>query len=168
MRPEFAVEGHGWNISFQRRVGKSNRGALPCLPLAPAPDRLRVLVPLAEGEAFWIAVLAEPGIVVQGHAGPHQLRVVVVSQGIGQRVLRAIDGMLLGACWAPLDASSIARAGHRDEVGIDGLTIRLESDGWSQQVAVVPATPALYESLSGFPMPHAASEEESYRGWRLP
>jgi hypothetical protein len=166
MRPETAVAGHGWNVSFQRRVGKDNLGALPCLLLSPASDRLRVLVPLRDGEALWVAVLAEPTITLEGYAGPYRLRASVVSQSIGHQSLLALDGILVGERWAPLDATSLPRASCRNEIDIDGLTIRLGSDSWSQELAVVLATPALYESVSGFPLPQATFD--SYGGWRLP
>jgi hypothetical protein len=168
MGPKFAVEGHGWSASFQRRIGTSNRGALPCFVLLSVSDCSRVLVPVRDGEALWVAILGASDIKLDGRAGSYQLRTNIVSQDIGQQTLCMLDAIRLTDASVPIDSASIPRAASRDELETDGLTIHLEREGWTHELSVVLATPMLYESLSGFPLPQPTSEQDAYRGWRLP
>jgi hypothetical protein len=170
MEPQFAIAGPGWNVSFQRRVGAANRGALPFVALDSPSDRARVLVPLRAGEALWIAVMADPAIVVDGHAGEDSLRVVELSQANDGSVLRALDAVLRLNRSLPLDSASIECADDRNKIGEDPLTIVLKNplQGTVQWIAIVPATPGIYEALSGLPAPRPSTERDEYGGWRLP
>jgi hypothetical protein len=172
MQPKFAVDGAGWSVSFQRRVGAANRGAIPWVALDSPSGRMRVLIPLRAGEALWIAVLSAPAVVVEGHAGDRPLRVEQLPPTRDGNVLQMLDSVLVSNRWVPIDAASILCADDRNALGDDHdqLTIRLKNpprteDQW---IAVVPATPSLYETLSGLSAPGPTSEEDGYRGWRLP
>jgi len=69
-----------------------------------------------------------------------------------------------------LNAASIDIADNSGSIGIDALTLFLEkkSEGIIQRIAIVPASPALYQALSGLPAPEPTTERDEYRGWRLP
>jgi hypothetical protein len=170
MQPRFAVSGARWSLSFQRRVGTANRGALPCVSLDSTPGRIRIMVPLRVGEALWIAIMTETKIAVDGRAGQRPLRAKLVSEGADGDILLAFDAVLSSEEWVPLDGQSIKCAEHRDEIGRDPLTILLKNplEGTTQEIGIVPAAPALYETLSGSEAPGPTTERDEYRGWRLP
>jgi hypothetical protein len=170
MKPQFAIAGPGWDLSFQRRVGTANRGALPFVGLDSLSDRTRVLVPLRAGEALWIAVMADPAIVVDGHAGEDPLRVVRLSQANDGSVLQALDAVLRLDRWLPLNSATVEWADNRTKIVDDPLTVVLKNplQGTVQWIAIVPATPGIYEALSDLPAPRPSTERDEYRGWRLP
>ena len=170
MEPRFAIDGPEWSLSFQRRVGAANRGALPYVQLESPSDRMRVLVPLRAGEALWIAFMADPAFAVEGWAGDDPLRVEQLSKANDGSVLQALDAVLRRDRLLPLDAASIECVEDRNQIGDDVLTIVVKNllQGAVQRIAIVPATPELYEALSGLAAPAPTTEREGYRGWRLP
>jgi hypothetical protein len=170
VQPRFEIDGPGWNMSFQRRVGTANRGAIPYVPLDSPSDQMRVLVPLRGGEALWIAVMAESPILVEGRAGDRLLRVEKLSAGNGESVLQMLDAILESNRWIPIDTASIGSAKDRDAIGDGPLTVILKNpvSATAQRIAIVPATPALYRALSGLPAPGPTTERDEYGGWRLP
>jgi hypothetical protein len=131
---------------------------------------MRVLVPLRAGEALWIAVMADRAIVVDGRAGKDPLRVEKLSQAKDGSALHALDAVFRFDRPLPLDTASIACADDRNKIGDDVLTIVLQDppQGTTQRIAIVPARPALYEAVSGLPAPAPTTEQDQYRGWRLP
>ena len=170
MQPRFAIDGAGWSVSFQRRVGAANRGAIPCVQFDSPADRTRVLVPLRAGEALWIAVLAPPVIVAAGIAGDRPLRVVNLSPANEASGLRMLDAVLCSHQWMPIDLTSIACIDDRDAIG-DGalkLVLRDPPAATAHQIEIILATPALYSALSGLPAPRATTEQDGFGGWRLP
>lgn len=170
MQPRFAVDGPGWSMSFQRRVGAANRGAIPYVPLDSPSDRMRILVPLRSGEALWVAVIAEPTILAEGRAGDRPLRIEKSPAGKDGNILLMLDAVLDLDRWLLIDPASIACASDRDAIGDDPLTVIVKDPlrGTAQEIAIVPATPALYTALSGLPAPGPTTEEDEYGGWRLP
>jgi hypothetical protein len=128
------------------------------------------MVPLRVGEALWIAIMTETTIAVDGRAGKRPLRAKLVSGGADGEILQALDAVLSSDEWVPLDGESIQCAEHRDEIGVDPLTILLKNplEGTAQEIEIVPAAPALYEALSGLAAPGPTTERDEYRGWRLP
>jgi hypothetical protein len=169
MQPQFAIDGPDWSVSFQRRVGAADRGALPYFALDSSPDRMRVLVPLRTGEALWIAVMAGPAVVIEGRAGDRPLRVEKFSLANDGRALQMFDAILDADRWIPIDAVSVSCADDPAATG-DPLTLSLERPLQSQRrwITIVPATPALYERLSGLPAPAPSTEQDEYQGWLLP
>jgi hypothetical protein len=157
-------------MSFQRRVGTANRGAIPFVPLDPPSDQIRVLVPLRAGEALWIAVLTGSPILVEGRASDRLLRVEKLSAGNGESVLQILDAIFDSNQWIPIDTTSIGSADDRDAIGDGPLTVTLKNPlaTTAQRIAIFPATPALYSSLSGLPAPDPTTERDQYGGWRLP
>jgi hypothetical protein len=170
MQPRFAIDGAGWSVSFQRRVGAANRGAIPCVQLDSPADRMRVLVPLRAGEALWIAILAPPEILADGVAGDRPLRVVNLSPANDGGGLRMLDAVLCSHQWMPIDMTSIACIDDRDAIG-DGalkLVLRDQPAATAHQIEIILATPELYGTLSGLPAPRATTEQDEFGGWRLP
>jgi hypothetical protein len=131
---------------------------------------MHVLVPLRVGEALWIAVMADPAIVVDGHAGDDPLRVVRLSQANDGNVLHMLDAVLRFGQSLPLDPASVECADDRTKIGCNPLTIVLKNplQGMFQRIAIVPAKPEIYEAFSGLPAPRPSAEQDEYRGWRLP
>ena len=170
MEPRFAIDGPDWQVSFQRRVGAANRGAIPYAPLDSSKDRMRIMVPLGADEALWIAVMAGPSTVVEGFAGIDPLRIEELSRKKDGRVLLALAAMTRRGRRLPLDAASIECVDNRDLIGGDTLTIVLRDQrpGAVHQIGIVAATPRLYEVLSNLPAPAPTTERDEYRGWRLP
>lgn len=170
MSQMLAIDGLGWSMSFQRRVGTANRGVIPCVSLDSPSDRMRVLVPLRPGEALWIAVTAGPAILVSGTAGDRALRVETVSLGNDESVLVMLDAVFESNQWTPIDANSVRWADHREAIAGDPLAIVLTNPvaATTQRIAIVPATAALYQAISGFPAPGDTTQQDEYRGWRLP
>lgn len=167
-QPRFSIDGPGWSMSFQRRVGSANRGAIPFAPLDSRPKETRVLIPLRAGEALWIAILANSQIIVAGHAGEMPLRVETLPAHKDEN-LQMISAVLDQGRWLPIDTASVPVAGHRDAIG-RGLMVVVSNPiaAASQRIAIVPATPALYTELSQLPAPDATTERDGYGGWRLP
>lgn len=170
MEPQFAIDAPDWNVSFQRRAGAANRGAIPYVPLSSSKDRKRVMVPLGAGEALWIAVMAGPATVVEGHAGDDPLRVEQLSERKDGGVLLALDKVTRHGRSLPLDAAAIECVDDRARIESDALTIVLKNprSGTTQQIGIVAATPRLYEAVSSWPAPAPTTERDEYRGWRLP
>jgi hypothetical protein len=170
MQPKFAIDGPGWNLSFQRRVGSANRGAIPYVALDSPATRKRVLVPIRAGEALWIAVMAAAAILVEGRGGDRPLRVESLAQAKDGSVLRMLDAVYDQDRWMPIDNASVSCADGRNAIGDDSLTIFLKDplDATAQRIGIVPATPELYEALSGLPAPVPTTERDEYSGWRLP
>jgi hypothetical protein len=167
-QPKFSIDGPGWNMSFQRRVGTANRGAIPYVPFDSLSGRNRVLVPLRGGEALWIAVVTDLPIIVEGHAGDRPLRVEKLPAG-SHNNLQMLNAVLDKNQWMPIDTTSIAAADNPDAIG-DALTVTVSHplSAAAQRIAIVPATPALYSALSRLPAPKATTEHDGYGGWRLP
>jgi hypothetical protein len=157
-------------MSFQRRVGADNRGAIPYVQLDSPSDRTRVLVPLRSGEALWIALIAEPTILVEGRAGDRPLRVEKLSAGNDGSVLHMLNAVLDSNQGIPIDAASIGLADDRDAIEEGPLTVILKNPlgATAQRIAIVPATPELYSALSGLPAPGPTTERDAFGGWRLP
>jgi hypothetical protein len=170
MEPQFAIDAPDWNVSFQRRVGAANRGAIPYVPLYSSKGLKRVMVPLGAGEALWIAVMAGPAILVEGHAGDDPLRVEQLSQSKDGGVLLALDMVTRHGRPFPLDAASIEYVDDRARIESDALTIVLKNSrsGMIQRIGIVAATPRLYEAVSSLPAPAPTTERDEYQGWRLP
>jgi hypothetical protein len=170
VQPRFSIDGPDWNMSFQRRVGSANRGAIPYVPLDSPSDEMRVLVPLRGGEALWIAVMAGSTILVEGRADDRLLRVEKLAVANGESILQMLDAILDSNQWIPIDTASIGSADDRDAIGDGPLTVTLKNPlaATAQRIAIVPATPALYRALSGLPAPDPTTERDEYGGWRLP
>jgi hypothetical protein len=170
MQPRFAIDGPGWSVSFQRRIGAANRGALPFVQLGSPSDRIRVLVPLREGEALWIAVMAGPTVAVRGYAGQDALGLKTWPPAKDGSALRALDCVLRLGRSLPLDAASIDIADNSAAIEIDALMLSLEETpgGPIRRIVVVPATPGFYQAFTGLPAPDPTTERDEYRGWRLP
>jgi hypothetical protein len=170
MQPKFAIDGPGWSLSFQRRVGSANRGAIPYLALDASAAENRVLVPIRAGEALWIAVMAGAAILVEGRAGDRPLRVKTLAPAKDGSVLHMLDAVCDQDRWMPIDNASVPCADDRNGIGDDPLTIVLKNspDATAQRVAIVPAIAELYEALSGSPAPAPTTERDEYSGWRLP
>jgi hypothetical protein len=170
MEPQFAIDDPDWNVSFQRRVGAANRGAIPYVPLSSSKDRKRIMVPLGAGEALWIAVMVGPATLVEGHAGDDPLRVEQLSQRKDGVVLLALAKVTRHGRPLPLDAASIEYVDDRARIESDALTIVLKNSrsAMIQQIGIVVATPRLYEAVSGLPAPAPTTERDEYQGWRLP
>lgn len=157
-------------MSFQRRVGSANRGAIPYAVLdAPAGGK-RVLIPIRAGEALWIAITAEAAILVEGRAGTRPLRLQTVAPVKDGSILQMLDAVCDQGRWMPIDKASVSCSEDSNGIGDDPLTIFLKNpvDALAQRVAIVPATPELYETLSGLPAPAPTTERDEYSGWRLP
>lgn len=169
MEPRLAIDGPGWSVSFQRRVAAANRGALPYVPLDSAADRIRLLVPLRSDEALWIAVMAEPSIAVEGRAGASPLRALNLSDTSDGRALIALDAIGRDDQWLPIDATSIAIADDIAATATDAITLTLSQPNHvARRIGIVAATSALYESRGGLPAPRPTTEQDQFRGWRLP
>jgi hypothetical protein len=168
-QPGFSIDGVGWKMSFQRRVGKANRGAIPYLAVETPPEALQVLVPLRGGEALWIAVLTDDlHIIVEGYAGDRPRRVEKLPAGSHQN-LHMINAVLDKNLWIPIDTNAITAADNRDTIG-DGLAVVISHpvDATAQRIAIFAATPELYSALGGLPAPEPTTERDEYGGWRLP
>lgn len=170
MQPRFAIDGPGWSLSFQRRVGSANRGAVPYVALDSPAAATRVLVPIRSDEALWIAVMAGAAILVEGRAGDRPLRVETLAPAKDGSVLHRLDAVYDQDRWMPIDKASVPCADDRSGIGEDPLTIFLKNspDAAAQRIAIVPAIPELYETLSGLPAPAPTTERDEYSGWRLP
>lgn len=165
----YAIGGAGWTMSFQRRVGAANRGALPCVRLGESADRLRVLVPLHKAESLWIAVLAEASIAVSGRAGDDPLRVAEISGRRDARTLYGFDAVIRAGEELPLDAVTLDIVDDDAELKFDALTVTFQAgDIVAARIGIVVATPRLYASVSGLPPPPPSSAADQYGGWRLP
>lgn len=165
----FAIDGSGWTMSFQRRVGSANRGAIPYAPLDSQPEETRVLIPLRDGEALWIAILADSQIIVEGLAGDRPLRVETLPAHQREN-LKMLNAVLDQNRWLPIDTRSVACAtDHRDATGHQ-LTVVVSQPATfvTQTIAIVLATPVLYSEISRLPAPDATTERDQYGGWRLP
>ena len=112
----------------------------------------------------------DPAIVVDGHAGDDPLRVVRLSQANDGNVLHMLDAVLRFGQSLPLDPASVECADDRTKIGCNPLTIVLKNplQGMFQRIAIVPAKPEIYEACSGLPAPRPSTEQDEYRGWRLP
>ena len=170
MEPRLAIDGPGWSVSFQRRVGAANRGVLPFVRLDAPSDQVRVLVPLRDDEALWMAVIADPEIAVHGRAGREPLRVERWAPAKDGSIMHALDAVLRADRPLPLDAASIDLADVSAAINTDVLTLLLEgpTQAATWQISIVPVTPRLYEALSGCTAPAPTTERDEYRGWRLP
>src|SRR3954447_2583872 len=169
MQPQFAIEGAGWSVSFQRRVGGADRGALPYFALDPSSHRMRIVVPLRPGEALWIAVMAGPAVSIEARAGDRPLRMQKFSPAEDGTGLQMFDAVFAADRWIPIDAASVSCA---DDPGATGepltLTLKDRLQSENRWIAIIPATPALYERLSGLPAPDPSTEQDEYQGWLLP
>lgn len=154
MQSTHAIEGAGWSVSFQRRVGAANRGALPIATLESSPDRVRVAVPLRTGEALWVAVIAAPSAAISVRMGTATLDGATTSAG--KDTMHRFDAEALGV------------ADARRDVAADSLTITLETPDGTVRIGAIAVTPQLYEELSGEPAPRPTTEDDQYGGWRLP
>jgi hypothetical protein len=170
VQPKFEIDGPGWSMSFQRRVGTANRGAIPHVRLDQSSDRMRVLVPLRGDEALWIAVIAGSRILVEGRAGDRPVRIEKLSAGNDDSVLQMLNAVLESDTWIPIDTTSIAVADDREAIGDGPLTVILKDPlgATVQRIEIVPATPSLYSALSGLPAPGPTTAQEEYGKWRLP
>ena len=163
-----------WRLSFQRRVGEnvgSNRGALPLHRLSADGDPLRVLVPLPEREALWIAWMLNPGVTVSGaDASGTAVRIAPVKQSRERWSLFAADALEHADGLRGLDAGTLAPTSAREAIGQDHLrfSVRGGSGETFATVGIVVATPALYAELSGQPAPAPSAQSDAYTGWRLP
>jgi len=155
-------------MSFQRRVGSANRGAIPYVEFDTSFGWSRVLIPLRVGEALWVAVVTELQIIVEGHAGERPLGVEKLPAG-NQENLQMLGAVLDQGRWLPIDTNSVVVADDPDTIG-DGLTVVVSNSltAATQRIAIAPVTPALYSELSGLPAPEITTERDGYGGWRLP
>jgi hypothetical protein len=130
----------------------------------------RVLLPLAPGEALWIALTIASGMSVSGGAGREPLRIAPVAESYEGSTLLAADAVLSASGPRPLDAVTFALADTKRALNRDHLTIEVKSTAGriAGRLGLVLGTPALYELLSGRPAPPATSEKDAYGGWRLP
>jgi hypothetical protein len=133
-------------------------------------DQIRVLVPLRACEAIWLAVMAEPEIAVHGRAGKEPLRVETWPLASDGSVMHALDAVLRFDRPLPLDVASIEIADDAKSIEDDVLTLVLESrlQATLQRIAIIPATPRLYEAVSGLTAPGPTTERDEYGGWLLP
>jgi hypothetical protein len=170
MQPRFAIDGPGWSLSLQRRVGSANRGAIPHVALDSSAAGKRVLVPIRADEALWIAVMAGAAILVEGRAGDRPLRVETLAPAKDGSVLHMLDAVYDQDRWIPIDNASVSCADDRSGIGEDPVTVFLKKTlkATAQRIAIVPAIPELYETLSGLPAPAPTTERDEYSGWRLP
>jgi hypothetical protein len=172
--PLFEVAGAGWRASFQRRVGdgvSANRGALPCFTLSRRGSLTRVLVPLAQGEALWLAWIIQAGITVTGHTVSDQaLHFVSVTESRDGWRLIAADAIESTKGLRPIDPSALTPAGSRAALNRNHLLFRVfdEAERTAGRLGIALGTPALYACISGFPPPGPTSPEDAYGGWRLP
>jgi hypothetical protein len=163
-----------WRASFQRRAldgGRaSNRGVLPMYPLPAGPDETRVLVPLPDGEALWVAFSISLGVSVRGAAADGSpIRVAPVAEAHAGRVLLCADAIETARGPSAID-SSLSPAAHAGALKGDHLVFTIASLGPEPdaKLGVVLATTALYEALSGRLAPSPAGPGDVYGGWRLP
>jgi hypothetical protein len=169
MQPQYAIDGTGWSVSFQRRVGAANRGALPFAPLGEHDGGTRVAVPLREGEALWIAVITDAGLAVTGRAGDDPLHVEAVAPGKDGGGLRVLDAVLRQGRPLPLGRASLACAQRPDEINADTLAVEIaDASQRVDRIAIVLVTPELYTELTGLPPPPPSTDKDEYGGWRLP
>ena len=155
-------------MSFQRRVGTANRGSIPCVPLDSCSDRMRVLVPLRDGEALWVALLADAPITLEGRAGTRPLRVGTLPAGQNQN-LQMIDAVFESDRWMPIGTASVTVVDDHDAKQ-EALSIAISDPraATTERIAIVAVTPALYGVVSGLPAPEPTTERDQYAGWRLP
>jgi hypothetical protein len=168
----FEIVTADWRLSFQRRVGTgagSNRGALPYHLLSRDRDRLRILVPLPEGETLWIAWMLRPGAMVSGSdADGYAVQIAAVTQSGDGWSLFAADAVQRAEGRCSIDSASFVLARTRRAVAQDHLRFEVQGPKTPDHVGVVLATPTLYARLSGQPAPSPSAPDEAYTGWRLP
>lgn len=155
-------------MSFQRRVGRANRGALPYFRLGGSPDEVRVLVPLRETESLWVGVMRQADIAVSGQAGHDLLRIENISGKHG--VLCILDGVIRSGESLPLAAATLEIVDDEARLNQDTMTILLAEAGnpLATHVGIIVAAPRIYAKLSGLPSPPPTSDADQYGGWRLP
>jgi hypothetical protein len=127
-------------------------------------------VPLREGEDIWLAWTLDNGTSVAGQTSggePLRLRrVVELSAGN----LLAADAIEAAGASRPINGTTAFLATKRADLANDSLVFRVENEGTIHvdDVHVLLATPALYESLSGFQAPEPTTGSRGYGGWLLP
>jgi hypothetical protein len=172
----FEIRTPHWRASFQRRVyapadsGRSpNRGALPYVVIGTDIDSGDVLVPLADTEALWIALICGARDIVRaetvdGHA-------VVVSRTTvlpDAAVLLALEAVYRDGANHPIDHKSVPiLRSSRDRPGAS-LTAMIQASGRESRLRVCLAMPAVYAELSGRPPPPPTTPDHAYGKWRLP
>jgi hypothetical protein len=174
--PTFELADAAWRVSFQRAVfdpqenRHSNRGAMPLWELPPhAGGTRRALVPVLAQESLWIAWWIPAGGSVSGTRDDGgSVAIEPASEPFhGEVLVRGdlVDGTATGGRqeWSGTPAASAADLSHdhfRFEAKLDDTIIG--------RLGVVLATPKLYATLSGRPVPEPSSPDDAYGGWRLP
>ena len=172
----FEIQTPHWRASFQRRVhdpadsGHSpNRGALPYAVIGKGVDSGVILVPLADTEALWIALLCSAENAVRAEtADRHPIvvsRTAVMPDG---DVLLTLDAVHRDGVDHPLDHRSVPIL--RSSSGRPGasLTVTIRVSGEESRLRVCVATPLVYSELSGRSAPPPTTPDHAYGKWRLP
>src|SRR4051812_29958009 len=126
MQPKFEFDGPGWSLSFQRRVGSANRGAIPYVALQSSSAGKRLLVPIRADEALWIAAMAEAAVLVEGRAGDRPLRAATLAPAKDGSVLHMLDAVRDQGRWVPIDKASVPYADDGSGMRDDPLTVFLK------------------------------------------
>jgi len=130
----------------------------------------RVLLPLAPGEALWIALTISSGMSVTGRAGREPLRVAPIAESHDGSALIVADAVLSASGPHPLDAVTFAVADTKRALKRNHLIVevKMKTGRIVGRLGIVLGTPILYELISGRPAPPITSEKDAYGGWRLP
>jgi hypothetical protein len=172
----FEIRTPHWRASFQRRVhdpadsGRSpNRGVLPFVVIGKDIDSGVILVPLADTEALWIALMCSARAIVRAQTADKHPIVVSRATGLPDgEVLLALDAVHRDGTDRPIDHRSvpILRSPHsRPDAS---LTATIDLAGRESRLRICLATPSVYTELSGRPAPPPTTPEHAYGKWRLP
>lgn len=143
----------GLHLSFQRHAAPADGGvqepvprSLGLLPLAPSPDG-GLLLPLAEGEAFWIGLEAGAALRLE--------LVVVAKDGSRERLAREVAG-----------PGRIAGFAGRAFTSAAVESVQFATDAAAASVRVVSY--AQFTAATGRAAPPALDPRAGFGGWRLP
>lgn len=129
-----------------------------------------MLVPFLPGETVWIAFLVPLGARLTGSAADGAaVRIAPVSEPHGDLALLAAEAVESPAGPLAFDARAMDPATTPAALADDHLTFTIDGpDGVASRLAVVFATPALFEAVTGWPAPGPTAAQDAYGGWRLP
>ena len=139
-------------------------------PLPAGPDETRVLVPLPDGEALWVAFSISLEVSVRWRRSRRIADLRCTGRRGACRARAALRRCHRDGARAQRIDSSLSPAAHAGALKGDHLVFTIASLGPEPdaKLGVVLATTALYEALSGRLAPSPAGPGDVYGGWRLP